>query len=412
MKYAVVLCDGMADYPLAELNGKTPMAAAHKPYMDMLAQNGIVGLVRTVPDGMIPGSDVANLSAMGYNPLHCYSGRSPLEAVSMGIKLAQDDVTVRCNLVTLSEEEPYEQKAMIDYCADDIPTQEAAVLIRALQEELGNDTFTFYPGVSYRHCVVWKKGNLDLGNLTAPHDFPGKCVGDYLPVNPAAAPLVNLMRRGYEILSRHPLNQARVKRGRRPANGIWLWGQGYKPRLTSFQNKFGLKGSVISAVDLIKGIGVCAKMDVCRVEGATGYVDTNFEGKAAAALDELWKGQDFVYIHLEAPDECGHRQEINHKVQSIEKIDQHVLRPLLEGLSQYEDYRIMVLPDHPTPLSLRSHTSDPVPFLIYQKSGIQPQSGISCFDEESAKNTGVYLSKGYWLMECFLGKREIPIPLK
>ena len=412
MKYAVVLCDGMADYPLTELGGKTPMAAAQKPYMDELAKNGAVGLVKTVPDGMIPGSDVANLSAMGYNPLHCYSGRSPLEAVSMGIRLAQDDVTVRCNLVTLSEQEPFEQKNMLDYCADDIPTQEAAVLIQALQKELGDSSFTFYPGVSYRHCLVWKKGKLDLGNLTAPHDFPGKCVGDYLPANPAAAPLVNLMRRAYEILSRHPLNQERIRRGRRPANGIWLWGQGYKPRLTSFQNKFGLDGSVISAVDLIKGIGVCAKMNVCRVEGATGYLDTNFEGKAAAALEELAKGRDFVYIHLEAPDECGHRQEIQNKVKAIEAIDNRVLKPLLDGLSQYDDYRVMILPDHPTPLSLRSHTSDPVPFLIYQKSGLPAQSGVDCFDEESAKKTGIFVPKGYWLMECLLGRRELPSPAK
>ena len=408
MKYAVVLCDGMADYPVAELGGKTPMEAAKKPVMDMLAKNGVVGLVKTVPDGMIPGSDVANLSAIGYDPLLCYSGRSPLEAVSMGICLEPEDVTVRCNLVTLSEEEPFEQKMMLDYCADDISTQESAVLIAALQEELGDETFTFYPGVSYRNCLVWKRGKLDLGNLTAPHDFPGACIGAYLPKAPAAGPLLRLMRRGNEILSRHPLNQERIRRGRRPGNGIWLWGQGYKPRLESFESRFGLRGSVISAVDLIKGIGVCANMNVCQVKGATGYLDTNFEGKAAAALEQLAAGQDFVYIHLEAPDECGHRQEVQNKVRALELIDSHVLKPLVEGLSQYDDFRMMVLPDHPTPLSLRSHTADPVPFCIYQKSGLPAPSGVSCFDEYSAKEAGLLVPKGHRLMEYFLGLRPFP----
>lgn len=401
MKYVVVLCDGMADTPVAELGGKTPMMAAHKPNMDHLASLGEVGMVKTVADGLIPGSDVANLSAIGYDPKIYYSGRSPLEAVSMGVPLEDSDVTVRCNLVTLSEDEPFAQKTMLDYCADDISTAEARELIGALEAELGNERFHFYPGVSYRHCLVWKNGVLELGDLTAPHDFPGKCVKDYLPLDPAAQPLITMMEKAYAILSSHPVNLRRIAQGRRPGNGIWLWGQGYRPRLDSFESKYHLKGSIVSAVDLIKGIGVCAGMQVCRVEGATGYLDTNFEGKAQAALDELAQGQDFVYIHLEAPDECGHRQEVQNKVKSIEAIDARVLGPLLKGLSGYDDFGVMVLPDHPTPLATRSHASDPVPYLIYKKSR-EAANGISSFCEDSAKATGRYIGEGYTLMSHFI----------
>lgn len=403
MKYVVVLCDGMADYPVPELDGKTPMMAAQKPNMDFLASHGEVGLVKTVADGLIPGSDVANLSAIGYDPKIYYSGRSPLEAVSMGIPLESSDVTIRCNLVTLSEDSPFEEKTMVDYCADDISTAEAKELINTLQEKLGNDSFHFYPGVSYRHCLVWRNGVLELGDLTAPHDFPGRKIRDYLPTEPSAAPLIYFMKRAYDILKDHPVNQKRVVNGRRPANGIWLWGQGYRPKLDSFASRYHLSGSIVSAVDLIKGIGVCADMNVCHVPGATGYLDTNFEGKAQAALDELDRGRDFVYIHLEAPDECGHRHEVSNKVKAIEAIDSRILAPLLKGLAKYDDYGILLLPDHPTPLVTRSHTSDPVPFLIYRKSR-ELENGIGSFHEETAKATGVYIAKGYTLMEHFLQK--------
>ena len=265
MKYAVVLCDGMADYPVQELNGKTPMMAADKPNMGRLARLGTVGLVKTVDDSMTPGSDVANLSAMGYDPKIYYSGRSPLEAVSMGIDLKDSDVTVRCNLVTLSEDEPFEQKKLLDYCADDITTEEARQLIQAVEKELGSETFSFYPGVSYRHCLVWHEGVLELGELTPPHDIPGRVIGSYLPKVPAAQPLCKLMELAHEVLRDHPVNKARIALGKRPGNGIWLWGQGFRPRLDAFTEKFGLKGSVISAVDLIKGIGVCAGMHALAI---------------------------------------------------------------------------------------------------------------------------------------------------
>ena len=403
MKYAVVLCDGMADYPVEELNGKTPMMVASKPTMDRLAQNGTVGLVKTVDDSMTPGSDVANLSAMGYDPKIYYSGRSPLEAVSMGINLHDTDVTVRCNLVTLSEDEPFSQKKLVDYCADDISTEEAKQLIQAVQKVLGSEEFTFYPGVSYRHCLVWSNGVLDLGELTPPHDIPGRVIEEYLSKVPAAQPLCELMERAYMVLKDHPVNQARIARGKRPGNGIWLWGQGFRPRLDGFTEKFGLKGSVISAVDLIKGIGVWAGMHVCNIPGATGYMDTNFEGKMQAALDELANGQDFVYIHLEAPDECGHRHEVENKVRSLELIDSRVIAPLLAGLDSYENYRVLVLPDHPTPLVTRTHARDAVPFVMFEKKAPK-ESGITRFDEESAKSTGLSIPRGCELMDLFLKK--------
>lgn len=403
MKYAVVLCDGMADYPTPELQGKTPMMTAKKPNMDKLAQNGVVGLVKTVDDSMTPGSDVANLSAMGYDPKIYYSGRSPLEAVSMGISLADSDVTVRCNLVTLSDDEPFEQKKLIDYCADDISTDEARQLIQAVQKALGSENFAFYPGVSYRHCLVWHEGVLELGKLTPPHDIPGRVISEYLPKSAAAQPLCDLMERAYKVLRDHPVNRSRIARGKRPGNGIWLWGQGFRPRLDPFSEKFGLKGSVISAVDLIKGIGVCAGMNVCNVPGATGYMDTNFEGKTQAALDELANGQDFVYIHLEVPDECGHRHEVTNKVKSLEMIDSRILAPLLAGLDAYDNYRVLVLPDHPTPLVTRTHARDAVPFVIFEKNAQKP-SGVKRFDEQSAKATGLYIPRGCELMDLFLKK--------
>lgn len=401
MKYAVVLCDGMADYPLEALNGKTPMSAARKPAMDALAARAEVGLVKTVPDGIAPGSDVANLSVMGYDPAVYYTGRSPLEAASIGIDLRDDDVTLRCNLVTLSDEVRYAEKTMVDYCADDISSAEAKILIEFIQRQLGSERFTFYPGVSYRHCLVWRQGDPKPGKLTPPHDISGRKVTDHLPQGAGAAPLREMMEKSYDLLKDHPVNLERIKRGKRPANSIWLWGEGMRPRLDSFADKFGLKGSVVSAVDLIKGIGLCAKMRSCDVPGATGYIDTNFTGKMEAALQELQNGQDFVYIHVEAPDECGHRNELQNKVKSIELIDERVLAPLLEGLEQMGDYSVMILPDHPTPLSTKTHARDPVPYLIYRSFAPQ-ESGVACFCEASAKATGVYVEKGHLLMPRFL----------
>lgn len=398
MKYAVVLCDGMADYPVEELDGRTPMECARKPFMDMLAANGEVGMVRTVAPGLKPGSDVANLSVMGYDPAVYYSGRSPLEAASMGIKLEDTDVAIRCNLVTLSEEDGYRNKTLLDYCAGDISTGEAAELIKAVQEALGNDTFSFYPGISYRHCLVWKNGNVGCGFLTPPHDIPNKPVADHLCGDPESACLIDLMMRSYDVLKDHPVNKQRIAEGKAPANSIWLWGQGTRPKLDSFYKKFGLKGSVVSAVDLIRGIAKCAEMESIEVEGATGYIDTCFERKTYAALGALARGQDFVYLHFEAPDECGHRHEVENKIKSIEAIDGRCLSILIEGLKAIgDDYRIMILPDHPTPLSVRTHVSDPVPFLIYD-SREQIKSGVKTFTENTAKETGVFIEKGHTLM--------------
>ena len=404
MKYAVVLCDGMADRPVAELGNKTPMSAADKPNMNSLAAKAEVGLVKTVATGMKPGSDVANLSVIGYDPKVYYTGRSPLEAASIGIDLKNDDVTLRCNLVTLSDEPEYEDKTMVDYCAGEISSAEAKILVEYIQEKLGNDIFRFYHGVSYRHCLVWTKGEPKPGVLTPPHDITGRKITEYIPKGEFVAPLYDLMKKSYDLLKDHPVNLKRVAEGKNPANSIWLWGEGMKPRLDSFEKKFGIKASMISAVDLLKGIGKCAEMAVCNVEGATGYIDTNFSGKAQAAIDELKRGQDFVYIHIEAPDECGHRAETQNKKKSIELIDHLILEPLVNALKEMgEDYSIMVLPDHPTPLCIRTHSGEPVPYFIY-RSNDEKDSGVTVFDEDSAASTGVYVDPGYTLMNRFLQK--------
>ncbi len=402
MKYAVVLCDGMADYPVPELDGKTPMEVAFKPNMDYFASHGEFGLVKTVADGLKPGSDVANLSVMGYDPAIYYSGRSPLEAASMGIDLAPTDVAMRCNLVTLSDEDDYAEKTMVDYCADDISTAEAAELIKAIQEAFGDDEFSFYPGISYRHCLVWHGGSTDIGTLTPPHDISGRVIGEHLDTHPMAAKLIDMMKRSVEVLKDHPVNKARIAAGRKPATSIWLWGQGKKPQLDSFTSKFGLKGSVVSAVDLIKGIGVCAGMNVCEVEGATGYIDTCFAKKAETALNELENGQDFVYIHFEAPDECGHRHEVANKVKAIEIIDKEVLAYLRKEMdAKFDNYRIMILPDHPTPLVTRTHASDPVPYIIYEKAA-DKDNGLVSANETSAKESGNYVAEGHTLINKLL----------
>ena len=385
LKYAVVLCDGMADYPVDSLSGKTPMSVADKNTMNTLASRSEVGLVRTVAEGLKPGSDVANLSVLGYDPAVYYSGRSPLEAASIGIDLKDTDVTLRCNLVTLSDEEKYEDKTMLDYCADDISTQEAKELIDFIQDKLGSDEFKFYSGVSYRHCLVWSNGEPKPGVLTPPHDISGRKITEYVPHGEYTQKLFELMKKSHELLKEHPVNKKREANGHRPANSIWLWGEGQKPILDSFENKFGLKGAVVSAVDLLKGIGICAGMETPYVEGATGYIDTNLNGKLNAALDSLRSGCDFVYIHIEAPDECGHRGETENKIKAIELIDREILKPLVEELKKMDDFAVMVLPDHPTPLSIRTHCGDPVPYMIY-RSNNEVNSGIKVFDEKKAGN--------------------------
>lgn len=402
MKYVVVLYDGMADYPVEALGGKTPMQKANKPIFDSLAKRGEVGLVRTIGEGLKPGSEIGNLTVMGYDPRKYFTGRSPLEAISIGVKMAYDDISLRCNLVTLSDEENYDDKTMVDYSAGDISSEEAAKIIKTVQQNFGGGEFDFYSGVSYRHCLIFHKGTTDLGTMTPPHDISGRVVGPYISTSPNAQKLTSLMRKSYDLLKDHPVNIERIKQGKRPANSIWLWGEGTKPTLPPFSELYGVKGTVISAVDLLKGIGIAAGMQTPEVEGATGYIDTNFEGKANAAVDALKKDCDFAYIHIEAPDECGHRYEPENKVKAIEYIDSRVLPIVIKGLEEIgEDYKIMILPDHPTPLSTRTHASDPVPYMIYQKSK-EKDSGVESINEESAKKTGNFIDAGYELMNKFI----------
>lgn len=402
MKYVVLLCDGMADYPVPELGNLTPMAKAYKPNMDALAKKSTVGLCKTVADGLKPGSDVANLSVLGYDPQVYYSGRSPLEAGSIGIDMKPTDVSLRCNLVTLTDEENYEDKTIVDYCAGDISTEDAAVLIKYLADNLDNDEFKLYAGVSYRHCLIWDHGTMDLGTLTPPHDITGKPIKDYIPKHPNAQKLYDMMKKSYDLLKNHPLNIERVKRGERPANSMWFWGEGTRKPLSSFEEKYGLKASMISAVDLLKGIGKFSGMNVVTVPGATGYLDTNFEGKAQACIDELASGQDFVYIHVEAPDECGHRYEIENKVKAIELIDEKILGHVLKALEVYDDYKILIMPDHATPLCLKTHTNDPIPYLIYHKQ--KEVRGVDKLSENTAKDSGNYIAVGHTIMDKFVSE--------
>lgn len=402
MKYVVVLCDGMADYPVPALGGKTPMMVAKKPHIDALAAKAEVGLVRTVAPGLKPGSDVANMSVLGFDPHRFYTGRSPLEAASIGIDMKDSDVSLRTNLVTLSDKgEPFADKVIEDYCADDISTGEARQLIEAVQAAFGGGKYDFYTGVSYRHCLIWHGGTTELGNMTPPHDITGKVIGPHLSTAETARPLLEMMEKSFDLLKDHPVNKARVAAGRRPANCIWLWGEGKRPALQPFEALYGIKGGMVSAVDLLKGIANCAGMEVAEVPGATGYIDTDFEGKAKAALDLLTRN-DLVYVHFEAPDECGHRNEPKNKVKAIEMIDSRVLPILEEGLEQYEDYKILLLPDHPTPIVTRTHASDPVPYLLYQKSA--PKTGVDTINEETAKATGIYMENGPAMMPHFLGQ--------
>ena len=402
MKYLVLLCDGMADYKFEGLGGKTPMELADKPNMDRLAKTATVGLAKTVADNLKPGSDVANLSVMGYDPAECYTGRSPLEAASIGINLSDTDVTLRCNLVTLSDEENYADKTMIDYSAGDISSEEAAEIIKSIEDAFGNDVYSFYAGVSYRHCLVVKNGTVDLGNMTPPHDISGRVIGEYLSTHANAAPLIELMKKSVEVLKDHPVNKKRIAEGKRPANSIWLWGEGTKPQMQSFHDKFGINAGIVSAVDLIKGIGKLAECEVAEVKEATGYIDTDFEGKAKAAC-ELLKTNDLVYVHVEAPDECGHRGEAENKVKAIEYIDKRILSTLISELEKYGEYRILIMPDHPTPLITMTHARDPVPFMIYDNK--KAASGVDTFTEESAAATGVYYDHGPDIMKVLLEKQ-------
>ncbi len=403
MKYLVILCDGMADTPVPELGNKTPMEVARKPVIDSLASKGEVGMCRTVAEGLKPGSDVANLSVLGYDPKQCYTGRSPLEAASIGVELKDTDVALRCNLVTLSDEENYADRTMVDYCADDISTEEAEILIDAVEKALGNDVFRFYSGVSYRHCLTVANGTTDLGEMTPPHDISGRVVGEYLSKAPAAQPLLELMEKSYHILKDHEVNKNRIAAGRRPANSIWLWGEGRRPKLQNFEEKNGVKGGIISAVDLLKGIGICAEMATPEVEGATAYIDTNLEGKVAAAKQLFDTGYDLVYIHIEAPDECGHRGETENKVASIEMIDERVAAPMVEYLRQTgDDFRILVMPDHPTPIATKTHSSAPVPYMIYDSR--KALSGVSNLNESNAEATGIFISHGPSVMDKLLEK--------
>ena len=396
MKYAIILGDGMADYPIQALGGKTPLSAANKPFLNKIAIKSLVGLVKTVPDGMKPGSDVANLSVLGYEPNKNYTGRSPLEAASIGINLSDTDVTLRANLVTLSDEAEYEDKTMVDYSGGEITTEEARVLISDLKKSLDDDLHTLYSGVSYRHCLVTAFGKAE-GGFTPPHDITGKKIAGHLPTRKE---YLDMMKKSYEILKNHPVNLDRTKRGLNPANSLWFWGEGTRPALENFESKYSLKGGMISAVDLLKGIGKLTGMRVIDVPGATGTYETNFKGKAEACVSALNGGLDFVYVHMEAPDECGHQGDLEHKIYSIERVDE-VARRVAEGLSAAgERFRMLVCPDHPTPLSTRTHASDPVPFLIYDSAA--ECDGAKEYSEAAAKETGVYFADGSCLMKELL----------
>lgn len=401
MKYIVVLGDGMADRKIASIGNKTPLMKAVKPNIDRLAALGEVGLCKSIPDGMKPGSDTANLSILGYNPRQYYTGRSPLEAVSIGIDLKETDVTLRCNLVTLSDEEKYEDKTMLDYSAGEISTAEAGELIKFLAQNLDDEEFKFYAGVSYRHCLVVKDGKTGH-DLTPPHDISDKKIAAHLPKGEYGEKYLDLMKKSEKLLKGHPINTARIKAGKNPATSIWLWGEGTKPMLSDFQKKTGLKGGIISAVDLIKGIGILAGLKIIEVEGATGNYDTNFKGKALAALENLKAGLDFVYIHMEAPDECGHRGELDKKIYSIEQIDSQVVKTIAEELDKTgEDYAMLICPDHPTPISIKTHTSDPIPYLLY-RSGRNMGGKAKSYDEDSAALSGAFVEEGYKLIDRLL----------
>ena len=399
MKYVVILADGMAGLPLSELSGNTTLSYAKTPFMDYLASCGRMGLVHTVPETMSPGSDVANLSVLGYDPLLCYSGRSSLEALSVGVSMSRSDVVFRANLVSLTEADSYSRKVILDHSSGEISTEDANILMDAIRQAFQTDTFKFYTGTSYRHIMVWDKGR--QSHLEPPHDHLGKVIGPYLPKDPV---LRTFMEKSFEVLNNHPLNIQRQKQGLNKANSLWFWGPGTKPSLASFESKTGLKAVMISAVDLLKGIAVGSGMRVLTVPGANGSLDTNYIGKADAALQALLDdGADFAYIHVEAPDEMGHQGSVSHKIESIERIDQLIVGRVFETLkASGEPFRIMILPDHPTPIVYRTHTKDPVPYLIYDSR--YEQRKTACFSEREAGLTGNRIDAGYKLMDLFIEK--------
>lgn len=400
MKYVVVLGDGMADQPISELGDQTPLAFAKTPMMDILAKKSEIGMVHTVPDGMSPGSDTANLSVLGYDPKKYYSGRSPLEALSIGVPMKATDVALRCNLVTISEENvSYEEQRIIDHSSSEISTEDAAILLDAVKEALAKDGYDFYLGTSYRHCLVIDQGT--VMPLTPPHDVLGQTIGQYLPKDEV---LREMMEKSYEVLKNHPLNVARKEAGLNPANSCWFWGAGTKPALSSFEDKTGKSGAMISAVDLLKGIAVGSSMKVITVEGANGGLHTNYQGKAAAAVDVLTKdGYDFVYVHVEAPDEMGHQGSVSRKVEAIEHLDQEVIRPIYEGLSAAdEDFAMLVLPDHPTPICIRTHTGDSVPYMLYNSKEEKVENWQ--YNEKDAEASGNYMAEGHKLIDYFFTK--------
>ena len=400
MKYVIILGDGMGDYPIDLLDGKTPLAVAKKPMMDYLAQRGEVGLVKTVPDGFAPGSDVANLGVLGYDVRECYTGRSPLEALSMGIALDDDDVSFRTNLVTLSDEEAFDHKKMVDYSAGEISSEDGAELIKAVADALGDDRVKFYPGISYRHLLVLKgvgKDSINDLKLTPPHNITGQEIGNHLPKGSLGERLTALIMASNEVLKNHNINQKRTLSHQNVANNIWFWGQGTSPRLESFEQKYGLKGAIISAVDLLKGIAKGAEMHAPMIEGATGLLNTNYEGKAQTALALLEK-YDFVFVHLEAPDECGHQRDLEGKIKAIELIDERILTPIYNGLKGKTDFKIMVLPDHRTPVSVGTHTSEPVPYFIYNST---KELAGTAYDEMTAEATGCYIPEASTLTKKF-----------
>jgi len=397
-KYLILIGDGMADWPIPEIGDRTPLEAAEKPNMDFMAAHGAIGMVQVVPKEMYPGSDVSNLSILGYDPAVVYTGRSPLEAASIGIALAPEDVAVRCNIVALKNEGA--DSEMEDFSAGHITTAEAAELLAALQERLSGQGVRFHTGVSYRHLMVWP-GGMDGVKTTPPHDIHGKRITEYLPKGLGAEPLLTIMEISREVFSGHPVNRKRVAEGKLPGNSVWLWGQGKAPEMPTFQEKFGLSGSVVAAVDLIKGIGIYAGLDVVKVPGATGYIDTNYRGKAEYALRELDR-KDFVVIHVEAPDEAGHNGSVEEKIRAIERIDREMLAPILARVREKGDLRVLLLPDHPTPIAIRTHAQEPVPFAYYPAPPGLPESAGARYTEEECRNSGVFLPAGTRLIEYLL----------
>ena len=403
MKYALLVGDGMADYPLEELGGKTPLMAANTPNMDWIARNGAVGLVKTIPPGFPSGTEIANMSLLGYDPARYFTGRGPLEAASMGVSLEADDVAFRCNLVSL--EVFGSQVIMEDFTAGHISSEEARRLIQDIDRELGTEAIRFYPGLSYRHIMLWKgtgnKKGLEGLSIAPPHDIVGKGIFDYLPEVGGEDGIVDLLTRSQILLKEHPVNLARMEKGLKPANSIWVWGHGRRPQIPTLAERFGVKGSVVCAVDLLKGLGLYAGLEVIDVPGATGYFDTNYRGKAEYGLREL-EEKDLVFIHVEAPDEAGHSGDIPKKIETIETFDKEVVGTMLEGLRDSGEYRVMVLPDHATPISLRTHASDPVPFAIYDSRRRRSWPSGMSFDEESVRRSGVAIEHGYQIMDAFM----------